>query len=369
VADQNRTEQATPRRRQKARERGQVARSRELPAALAMLAVILFLWAYPALGRGDWRNVFGRMLATAVGSDIGPSSPLPAWTGWAVVRWAAPVLLLGWTVALGASFLQGGFVFAPAALAPKPERLNPASNLQRLFSLHSLRLLLKSLLPLGCIMYLTLGVVTRDWGQLLMTAHQPPRLSLGWMLERAFEISWKAGLVFLAWAGLDVLLERYSFEQSLRMTHEEVREDFKETEGHPAVRARVRRLQRQMRRRRMLREVARATVVVTNPTEYAVALEYRPEEMPAPVVVAKGRNRLAQLIKREAQWREIPVVENPPLAQALYRAVEVGQAIPAKLYAAVAEILAFLYRAQARARAAAARPPGPPRIAFPEAKL
>jgi flagellar biosynthetic protein FlhB len=130
------------------------------------------------------------------------------------------------------------------------------------------------------------------------------------------------------------------------MTREEVREDFKETEGHPAIRARIRRLQREMRRRRMLRDVARATVVVTNPNEFAVALEYKPESMGAPVVVAKGRNLLAQRIKREARWHGIPLVENPPLAQALYRAAEVGQAIPAKLYAAVAEILAFIYRTQ-----------------------
>jgi flagellar biosynthetic protein FlhB len=130
------------------------------------------------------------------------------------------------------------------------------------------------------------------------------------------------------------------------MSRQEIREEAKETEGHPMVRSRVRRLQRQMRRRRMLKDVARATVVVTNPTEYAVALEYRPEEMAAPVVVAKGQRLLAQRIKREANWHGIPLIENPPLAQALYRSVEVGQAIPAKLYAAVAEILAFIYRLQ-----------------------
>jgi flagellar biosynthetic protein FlhB len=134
------------------------------------------------------------------------------------------------------------------------------------------------------------------------------------------------------------------------MTRQEVREDFKEMEGHPAIRGRIRRLQREMRRRRMLRDVARATVVVTNPNEYAVALEYKPETMAAPVVVAKGRNLLAQKIKHEARWHGIPLVENPPLAQALYRAAEVGQTIPAKLYTAVAEILAFIYRTQRLAK-------------------
>jgi flagellar biosynthetic protein FlhB len=166
------------------------------------------------------------------------------------------------------------------------------------------------------------------------------------MLTRIFEIAWKGGLVFVLWSGFDLLLARMNHERQLRMSRQEVREDFKETEGHPAIRGRIRRLQREMRRRRMLRDVARATVVVTNPNEYAVALEYKPETMAAPVVVAKGRNLLAQKIKHEARWHGIPLVENPPLAQALYRATEVGQTIPANLYTAVAEILAFIYRTQ-----------------------
>jgi flagellar biosynthetic protein FlhB len=170
------------------------------------------------------------------------------------------------------------------------------------------------------------------------------------MLARIFEISWKGALVFALWSGVDLLFARLNFERQLRMTRQEVREDFKEMEGHPAIRGRIRRLQREMRRRRMMRDVARATVVVTNPNEYAVALEYKPETMAAPVVMAKGRNLLAQKIKREARWHGIPLVENPPLAQALYRATQVGQAIPAKLYTAVAEILAFIYRTQRLAK-------------------
>jgi flagellar biosynthetic protein FlhB len=202
------------------------------------------------------------------------------------------------------------------------------------------------LVPSAFVLYIALAIMVRDWGQILQMCRVGVRPSLGWMLSRIFEISWKGGLVFILWSGFDLLLARMNFERQLRMTRQEVREDFKETEGHPAIRGRIRRLQREMRRRRMLRDVARATVVVTNPNEYAVALEYKPETMAAPVVVAKGRNLLAQKIKREARWQGIPLVENPPLAQALYRATEVGQTIPAKLYTAVAEILAFIYRTQ-----------------------
>jgi flagellar biosynthetic protein FlhB len=346
VADESRTEQATPRRRQRARREGDVARSRELPSALAVLTVVLFLWWYPQNWKDDWRDLLERTLASAAHSDMAGGTPVLNWVAWRICVWAAPSLALAWLVALAGSFALGGFVMAPGALAPKPQRLNPASNLQKLFSLGGLQGLLKSLIPSAFVLYFAMAIMVRDWGQILQMCRVGVRSSLGWLLSRIFEISWKGGLVFILWSGFDLLLARMNFERQHRMTRQEVREDFKETEGHPAIRGRIRRLQREMRRRRMLRDVARATVVVTNPSEYAIALEYKPETMAAPVVVAKGRNLLAQRIKREARWHGIPVVENPPLAQALYRATEVGQTIPAKLYTAVAEILAFIYRTQ-----------------------
>jgi flagellar biosynthetic protein FlhB len=357
VAEDNRTEQATPRRRWKARQKGQVARSHELSSALALLAVVILLWGFPQPWPQDWREFFHRLLATAGKGTITRDTNLLGWTEALVVGWAAPAAVLCWGVALASSLAQGGLVFAPSALTPSVDRFNPASNLKRLISLGAVSRLLKSLIPTGVLLYLFVSVLIRDWGEFVNVARLGPRIALLRVLDGIFEVAWKAGVVFLLWAVVDYGLQRFNFERQLRMTQEEVREENKETEGHPMVRMRIRRAQRQMRRRRILQQVKRATVVVTNPTEYAVALEYRVEEMEAPVVVAKGRNRLAQLIKREARWHEIPIVENPPLAQALYRAVEVGQAIPAKLYAVVAEILAFIYRAHARAREAARTAP------------
>ncbi len=346
MADESRTEQATPRRRQKARREGDVPRSRELPAALAVMTVVLFLWWYPQNWKDDWRHLLERTLDSATHSDMAEGTPVLNWVAWRVCLWAAPSVALAWLMAIASSFALGGIVVAPAALAPKPQRLNPANNLQKLFSLGGLQGLLKSLIPSAFVLYIAMAIMVRDWGQILQMCRVGVRPSLGWLLSRIFEISWKGGLVFILWSGFDVLIARLNYERQHRMSRQEVREDFKETEGHPAISGRIRRLQREMRRRRMLRDVARATVVVTNPNEYAVALEYKPETMAAPVVVAKGRNLLAQKIKREARWHGIPVVENPPLAQALYRAAEVGQTIPTKLYTAVAEILAFIYRTQ-----------------------
>jgi flagellar biosynthetic protein FlhB len=347
VADESKTEQATPRRRDKAREKGQVARSRELPSALALLTVTFLVWWQAAVWKLQWREFLAHSLALP-SDDLKTYLTLLQRTAMLTIRWGAPPMLMSWLIAAGGNVAQGGFVFAPAALELKPERLNPASNLGKLFSLNSLRGLLKSLLPVAYLVYLGVTLITAQWDKILRSCFLTPRAASGWIFELAFGMAWKAGLVFAVWFLFDYLLERLNFERQLRMSRQEIREEAKETEGQPLIRSRVRRLQRQMRKRRMLKDVSRATVVVTNPTEYAVALEYRPEEIPAPMVVAKGRNLLAQRIKREANWHGIPIIENPPLAQALYRTVEIGQAIPAKLYAAVAEILAFIYRLQGR---------------------
>lgn len=342
----DRTEQATPRRMDKARKEGNVPRSRELSSALALMALVLFLWWYPHSWKDDWRDLLVRYLTYATHNDMSLGTPVLNWMAWRLLLWAGPSMAIVWVVALAGSFGLGGFIVAPEALTPKPERLNPASNIGKLFSLSGFQGLMKSLIPSSFVLYIGMSMIVRDWGQILQMSRVDPRSSLGWMFSRLFEISWKGCLVFILWSGFDVLLSRLSFERQMRMTRQEVRQDAKETEGNPVIRGRVRRLQREMRRRRMLRDVKRATVIVTNPNEYAVALEYKPESMSAPVVVAKGRNLLAQKIKREARWLGIPIVENVPLAQALYRAADVGRAIPANLYTAVAEILAFIYRAQ-----------------------
>ena len=348
MADDSRTERATPRRRQKAREKGQVARSRELPSALAVLGMVIFVsWRAPSWF-AQWKLLWQQWLVVASVGDLSNVTPLVRTVAWTAATWVGPVLLLGWVLTLIASVAQGGLVLAPQALVPSWDRLNPAANLGRLFSLRNGSVLLKSVVPVLFIVYLALAMLARDWVHIIQAAHASQRASALWGLALMGEIAWKSCLVFLCWSLMDYLMTRWNFERQLRMSRQDVREETKETEGNPQVKMRIRRLQRQMRRRRMLHDVARATVVVTNPTEFAVALEYRPESMDTPVVLAKGRNLLAHRIRQEANWHGVPIVENPPLAQALYRAVEVGQAIPAKLYAVVAELLAFIYRAQGR---------------------
>ncbi|HWR36688.1 MAG TPA: EscU/YscU/HrcU family type III secretion system export apparatus switch protein [Clostridia bacterium] len=349
MGSDNKTEQPTPRRRDKAREQGQIARSRELPGALSVFGALMVLaWQGPSMLM-LWRDFFTASLRAAEG-DLRIESPLLLWSVVAVGRWVLPAVAAAWTLAVASSLAQGGLVWAPAALAFKPERLSPASKLGQLFSTQAVSGVLKSLLPAGAVLYLSLQVLEREWVRLVMSANLRATAVLPIVLECAFEIGWKCGLALLAWAGADYLLVRQKLEGELKMSREEVREEMKQSEGNPAVKGRIRRLQRQVQRRRMLQDVERATVVVVNPTHFAIALEYQPD-MAAPTVIAKGRNLLAEQIKQTARWHNVPIVENPPLAHALYRATQVGQAIPAKLYAAVAEILAFVYRAEAAARA------------------
>jgi flagellar biosynthetic protein FlhB len=352
VASDNKSEQATPRRRQKAREKGQVARSRELITSLGTgVALAVVAWQASAFF-SEWRELFSGLLSSASSNDLRLDGTLPSLTSMTIFRIAVLAMGLSWLVGIVAALAQGGLVVAPSSLVPNPTRMSPATKVRELFSWTALSNLLKSLLPVAAIVYIALAVLARDWPVILRLQYSGARELLGTTLGLVFEVGWKSTLILLIWAGADYLFQRFKFEHDLRMSRQELVDELKETEGHPTIKARIRRLQRQVRRRRMLKDTERATVVVTNPTEFAVALEYRPE-MAAPVVVAKGRNLLAQQIKQVARWHQIPMVENPPLAHALYRAVEVGQTIPPKLYAVVAEVLALIYRAQVRVQQAA----------------
>jgi len=231
---------------------------------------------------------------------------------------------------------------------PDWSRLNPARSVQQLFSLAGFSRVVRSLLPSGVILYLALRIIIDDAPTVLHAARLPSRAALALLGRSLFALAWQSGFVLLAWSAADYAMQRYTYEKSLRMTKQEVKQEGKDNEGNPQVKGRMRRLRRELLRRSMNKDVQRATAVITNPTHFAVALEYRPASMPAPVVVAKGRNLIALRIKELARWHEVPIVENPPLAQALYKAADIGQMIPPKLYAAVAEILAFLYRTQMR---------------------
>ena len=349
MADSSTTEKATPQRRKKAREQGQVARTRELSSALAWGgALALVAWQVPDVER-QWRGLLQNSLDLSIQESVTAGGPILFWSACAALRWIVPIVMAAWVLSVSGGLAQGGLIFAPEALALKPERMNPAGKLKQMFSLAGLSGILKSLLPFGIIVWIGYATISKHWGTVIHASELGVRAFAGFIVSVMGELVWKSGLVLVGWAGVDYLLVWQKNESDLKMSRQDMKDEAKQTEGNPAIKGRIRRLQRSLRRRQMLRDTEKASVVITNPTHFAVALRYE-MEMAAPIVVAKGRDFLAQEIKEVARWHGIPILENRPLAQALYKTVEVGQPIPGALYAAVAEILAFVFRAQARAR-------------------
>jgi flagellar biosynthetic protein FlhB len=353
MADSSKTEQATPKRREKAREEGQVARSRDLPGVVALAAVAGVITLMAPTSITHWTTYYRNTLYAASTGNFDSNGPLFFWSAVEVMRWIVPILLAAMAVSAFSGLAQGGVNFAPAALALKFERFNPVTRLGQIFSPVGLSNLLKSLLPFGAILWIAVNAVGTNWNTIVHASTLGLRMFTRFVGSIVLGFTWKAGLVLLGWSFIDYVLTMMKMTSDMKMTKQEVRQEHKETDGNPAIKSRIRRLQRSMRRRQALKAAATATVVVTNPTHYAVALRYE-TSMSAPEVVAKGMNLLAEKIKQLARDSGIMLVENKSLAQALYKSVEVGDSIPTKLYQAVAEILATVFRAEAEVRKAEA---------------
>jgi flagellar biosynthetic protein FlhB len=349
MADSSKTEQATQKRQNKAREQGQVARSRELPGVLALAAVagVMTLMAPAAITH--WTVLYRNTLYAATSGNIESNGPVLFWSAVEVMRWIAPILMAGMMISVLSGLAQGGVNVAPEALAFKFDRFNPAKRLEQIFSPVGLSNLLKSHLPFSAILLITVKVVREHWESMVLASSLGLRPFAAFVGSMVLELTWKSGLVLLAWSVVDYLLTLKKMEGDMKMTKQEVREEYKETDGNPVIKSRIRQVRRAMRKMQSLKAAATASVIVTNPTHYAIALRYE-MDMPAPIVVAKGRNLLAEQIKQLARDNGIMLVENKLLAQALYKSVEVGDSIPPRLYQAVAEILALVFRAQAEVR-------------------
>jgi flagellar biosynthetic protein FlhB len=345
-----RTEQATQHHREQARKEGDVLHSRELSAAAGTLAGVLTLGALGNSMLISWRDTFAAFLALGMPARWEPSEIQP--TLYALRRLTLGLLGVPGVVmavvaagALGAGILQtGGVNFYAGAIGFKPDRINPISNIKNLFSLRAASRLAKSLIPASMLAVFALQRIGR---QLTLPPFSTARLEM--LGSDVYGLLLATAWLLFGWSAIDYLVEWQSRESRLKMSREDMREEMKQTEGNPQIRGRIRNLQRQARRRRVKNDVAHAAVVLVNPTHYAVALGFDFGTMEAPKVMAKGRNLLAEEIKAEARWAGVPIIENPPLARSLYRSVEVGQPIPVDLYAAIAAILAYLYRQRVEA--------------------
>lgn len=347
-AGEEKTEEATPRKRQQARKRGQVPRSTELSAVVTLLAGFLALRAGSSymlqklfscfqygfssdrlntyLDEVSLAQIFSSTLLTVVGAYI-------------------PIGLAILTVGVLVNYLQTGGVFTLEPLKMKFDRLNPVAGLKRMFSPQKLVDLFKAL-------FKVVGVFIIIWNtfksQVFPVAETnvlyPPLQMAGMIWQLMFTIVLRIAVLLLALAAFDFYYQRYQYRKSLRMTKKEVQDEFKQTEGDPKVKSRIRQKQRQFAMRRMMQDVPKADVVITNPTRLAIAIKYEADKMAAPQVLAKGEGYIAAKIREIATEHRIPLVENKPLARTLYQTVEIGDLIPPNLYQAVAEVLAFVYK-------------------------
>jgi flagellar biosynthetic protein FlhB len=344
-----RTEKPSGKRIKDAVERGQVARSQNLTAAVTLASVTLVLGWFGVRMVSDVAARLASGLSTLADhahGDIeatGVATQLVADAG-LLVKVAGPPAAIAAVIAIVAGFAQVGWTMSPKALAVNWERLSPASGLAKLKPMQALPELVKSLLSMTVVSWVAYLFVKACFvaAPSLMGMSPVEAASSAW--SQLWTLMWRISLALLALGVGDYAWQRFRWFSDLKMTRQEVREEARQNEVNPEIRGRVRKIQRDMARNRMLKAVETATVVITNPTHFAVALEYRRGEMAAPIVVAKGQDHMAARIRTIAREHGVPIVENVTLARALYKAADLGDAIPADLFGAVAEVLAYLVR-------------------------
>lgn len=342
------TEQPTPRRRQEAREEGQVPRSQDLMAAIVLLGGLVLLNVF---GPGMFERML-LLIREMVDVSDAPLNTLKIWVARAVYSAAAmllPFLLLLMVLTAAGSLAQTGLLFTPKKLIPRIDNFSPMKGLRRLFSLDSVTRTGMGLFKMALIGAVAYHTVVARIQPVLGAATVPPLGILHMAAEIMFALMLRMALVLLILGLLDYFYQRHKIEKRLRMSKQEIKDELKRMEGDPQVRSRRRQVQARLAMQRIAMDVPRSDVVVTNPTEYAVALRYDELTMTAPRVMAKGKDLLALRIRQLAQQHRIPVVQRPPLARGLYVACEVGDEIPPAYYRAVAEVLAFVYQLSGRA--------------------
>lgn len=361
-SSQERTEQPTAKRLEDARQKGQIARSRELNTTAVMLvSALALLW----FGKGLVVDL-GAMIKTHLSpsrAEIFDKTALLRFFDQAMldaVWMLLPFLGLALVASLIAPLALGGWAFSTEALQPRLNKLDPIKGLKRMFSARALMELVKAMAKFLLVAAVAVAVIWVQMGDFINLGGeslQPALAHAGDLLASAF-LYISAALILIA--AVDVPFQIWDHNKQMRMTHQEVRDEMKDTEGKPEVRSRIRQLQREAAQRRMMEAVPKADVVVTNPTHFAVALKYDPKKMRAPTVVASGADLIAANIRRVATENRVMLVEAPPLARALYHSTEIGQEIPQGLYVAVAQLLAYVYQLKAVQKNGGEKPTRPP---------
>ena len=340
-----RTEAPTAKRRTDFRKKGQVAQSREVQTA-SMFTLLLLFWIFFApIFWDSLRELIATIWKASGQYDITPLSlmHLTFHIGGSMGKMLAPLFLAALLIGFFATFLQIGWLFTAEPMMPDLSKLDPIKGMGRFFSKRSLLEVIKSLLKVLLIGWVAFKTVADGFEQALILGQVPVEQTILYLARTIALVMAKVAGIMIFLAAIDYGFVRWEMEEKMKMTKQEVKEEMKETEGDPHIKSKIRSIQQQMARRRMMAAVPTADVVITNPTHIAVAVRYEAGAMDAPLVVAKGQDLVAERIRELAREHDVPLVENPPVARLLHSRVEIGQMIPEDLFRAVAEILAYVY--------------------------
>ncbi|NLT95039.1 MAG: flagellar biosynthesis protein FlhB [Clostridia bacterium] len=345
------TEKATPRRRQEARKKGQVLKSTEINSVLILLTSFLMLKFFLVSMISQIENYIFNLWSRFSDIDITPETITPLFIDLILLFLKLTVPLLGMVIIIGviANVMQVGFLFTTETLQFKLSRINPLEGFKRIFSKRALVELFKAAAKIGLIAYITFAGIKDQINVFPYLMDMEIHSILNFLGQILFSILWKITLFLAILAILDYLYQKFEYETNLKMSKQEVKDEYKNIEGDPLIKGKIREKQRQIAMRRMMQEVPHADVIITNPTHFAVAIKYDAQTMDAPKVIAKGRDLVALKIKDIAKKHGVVIVEDKPLAQVLYYNVEINEQIPEHLFQAVAEILAFVYRLKQKA--------------------
>ena len=349
ASSQEKTEKATPKRMEEARKKGNVGKSQELPSASVLISGLLTLGFTASMMYAGLSEIFIGLLGNAASIRLDSGDGMEIISGAIVtgVKIVMPIMAVVFIAAVLVNFAQVGPLLTFQPLQPKFSKINPFKGMKKFFSLRIVADLIKNVLKLVAVGFVAYKTVEGEMDQLGGLAGLSLEQIVVYIISVCFKIFLRCALLILAIAFLDFVYQRWQYMKNLRMSKQEVRDEYKQREGDPMVKSRIRSIQRKMAQKRMMEAVPQADVVITNPTHLAVALAYQSGEAPAPKVVAKGADLMAKRIRELAEEYGIPIVEEKPLAWALFK-LEVGQVIPEDLYQAVAKVLAYVYQLKRR---------------------
>jgi len=344
------TEKATPKKKQDSRKKGQVAKSQDINTAITLLAVFMVLMVTGSAMLDAFLRLIRHSFRTYMLMPVTEESVLLLLTEVIIeiAKILAPILGVALLSAVASNFLQIGFLFSTESIQFKLDKIDPIKGFKRIFSLRAIVELLKSILKISFVGLVTFWVIWGRMDEIMTLSQKTVAASMATLGDITVRVGMYASVALLFLSLLDYLYQKYDFEKNIRMSKQDIKDEYKNIEGDPLIKSKIKQKQREMAMQRMMQEIPNADVVITNPTHFAIVLKYDEQKSDAPYVVAKGVDFVAQKIKLVAKENNIVMMENRPLARSLYDQAEIGQAIPEEFFKAVAEILAFVYKTKGK---------------------